>query len=86
MCFPPLTWQTFDIDFSAVSYGPDGKFAKAARMTVRHNGVVVQNDVELPLRATPSAPVAYGPDPGPIVLQDQGTPVRFRNVWFLEKK
>ena len=53
---------------------------------MKQNGVVIHNDVELPNRNTTGAPVAVGPEPGPIYLQDHGNPVRFRNVWFLEKK
>lgn len=86
MCFPPLTWQTYDIDFTAAMYGTDGKLTKNARITVKHNGVLVHNDVELPHRSTTAAPVAVGPEPGPIYLQDHRNPVRFRNVWFVERK
>jgi hypothetical protein len=86
MCFPPLTWQTYDIDFTAATYDDAGKFVKNPRITVRHNGVVIHNNAELPNRKTPAAPVEVGPEPGPIYLQDHGNPVRYRNVWFLEKK
>lgn len=84
MCFPPLVWQTFDIDFTAAEF-EDGKKVRNARMTVSHNGVVVQDNVEVS-HATRAAPKAEGPEPGPIYLQDHGHPVRFRNIWFLEKK
>jgi hypothetical protein len=86
MCLPPLTWQTFDIDFTAATYGADGKVAKPARITVQHNGVTIHDDVELPQRTPPSAPVAIGPDPGPLHLQDLGSPIRFRNIWFAERR
>ena len=86
MCFPPLTWQTYDIDFTAATFGSDGKPTKPARITVRHNGVLVHNDIELPNRNTTGAPVAFGSEPGPVYLQDHGNPVRFQNVWFVEKK
>ena len=55
MCLPPLTWQTYDVDFTAAEY-KDGKKVKNARMTVRHNGVVIHKDVELP-KSTTAAPV-----------------------------
>lgn len=84
MCFPPLTWQTYDIDFTAATYEA-GKKTKNARMTVRLNGVVVQKDVELP-GSTTAAPVAESAEPGPLYLQDHGNPVRFRNIWIVEKK
>jgi hypothetical protein len=84
MCYPPLAWQTYDVDFTAATYA-DGKKTKDARVTVRHNGVVIHDGVELP-NATTSAPVREGPEPGPLHLQNHGNPVRFRNVWAVEKK
>jgi hypothetical protein len=84
MCFPPLQWQTYDIDFTAAEY-KDGAKTKNARMTVKLNGVVVQNDVEVP-KTTTSAPNPEGPTPGYLHLQNHGTPVRYRNIWFVEKK
>ena len=56
-----------------------------ARITVKQNGVVIHDNVALP-KATPAAPVAEGPEPGPIYLQDHGNPIRFRNIWVEEKK
>jgi len=84
MCFPPLSWQTYDVDYTAAEY-KDGKKARGATMTVRHNGVEIHKDVELP-HATTAAPVGEGPELGPIFLQDHGCPVRFRNIWVVEKK
>lgn len=84
MCFPPLQWQTYDIDFTAAEY-KDGVKTKNARMTVKLNGVVVQNDTELP-KATTSSPVKEGPEPSYLHLQNHGNPVRFRNIWYVEKK
>src|SRR4029078_10922622 len=86
MCFPPLAWQTYDIDFTAAEYAAAGKLTKNPRITVRHNDVVVQNNVELPNRKTTAAPVEVGPEPGPIYLRDNANPVRCRNIWFAEKK
>lgn len=83
LCFPPLAWQTYDIDYTAARFA-DGKKTANAKMTVRHNGVAVHHDVELP-HATTAAPVAEGPEPGPIYLQDHGNPVRYRNIWLVEK-
>jgi hypothetical protein len=84
MCFPPLSWQTYDVDYTAAEY-QDGKKVRGAKMTVRHNGVEIHKDVELP-HATTAAPVGEGPELGPIFLQDHGCPVRFRNIWVVEKK
>lgn len=84
MCYPPLVWQTYDIDFTPAEY-KDGKKVANARLTVRHNGVPVHDHVEVD-HATTAAPLPEGPEPGPIYLQDHGHPVRFRNIWFVEKK
>ncbi len=85
MCFPPLTWQTYDIDFVAAKFDADGKKTDNARVTVKHNGVVIHSDVAIP-KTTTAAPVPEEPDAGPIYLQDHGNPIRFRNIWIVEKK
>ena len=83
MSFPPLSWQTYDVDFTAAQF-TNGQKTKNGRMTVRHNGVVVHDNVELP-HATTSSPLPEGPEPGPINLQDHNSEVRYRNIWFVEK-
>ena len=85
MCFPPLSWQTYDIDFTAAKFDSAGKKTDDARMTVKHNGVEIHKDVVVP-KTTTAAPVAEGPEPGPLYLQDHGNPIRFRNIWIAEKK
>jgi Domain of Unknown Function (DUF1080) len=84
MCLPPLQWQTYDVDFTAASYDASQKKTANARITVKHNGVIIHENLEIP-GATTSAPLPEGPTPGPIYLQDHGNPVRFRNVWLLAK-
>lgn len=84
MCFPPIAWQTYDIDFTAAKYDAAGKKTADAKITVKHNGVVIHKDVPLP-KTTTAAPVAEGPQPGPLYLQDHGNPIRFRNIWIVEK-
>jgi len=87
MCYPPLSWQTYDIGFTAARYDDQGKLISQPRVTVRHNGVVIHDDVELPgERNTTAAPVQPGPQGGPVYLQDHGNPVRYRNVWVVEKQ
>jgi hypothetical protein len=84
MCFPPLVWQTYDITYTAAKFDAAGTKTADARITVRHNGVVVQNDVPLP-KATRAAPLKEGPEPGPLHLQNHGNPVRFRNIWLVKR-
>jgi hypothetical protein len=83
MCFPPLAWQTYDIDFSAARYDEQGKKIKNARATIRHNGVVIHDDLEL-TKGTPGR-LPEGPEPAGLFLQDHGNPVVYRNVWVVEK-
>ena len=84
MCFPPLTWQTYDIEFRAARFAESGKLLERPRITVRHNGVLVHNDIELPGdESTRAALLNPGPAPGPVYLQDHGDPVRYRNIWVV---
>ena len=83
MSYPPLSWQTYDVDYTAAEY-KDGKKVKNARLTVRHNGVEIQHETEAG-HATTASPVKEGPEPGPVYLQNHGNPVRFRNIWLVEK-
>ena len=86
MCYPPLSWQTYDIEFTAGKYDADGKLTAKPRMTVRHNGQLIHDDIELPSdKPTVAAPVPAGPSAGPVYLQDHGCPVRYRNIWVVEK-
>ncbi len=84
MCFPPLQWQTYDIDFTAAKFDKEGKKTANARITVRHNGVLIHENVELPKRTTAS-PLGEGPTPGFLHLQDHSNPVRYRNIWAVKK-
>lgn len=87
MAYPPLSWQTYDIEYTAGKYDEAGKVVTNPRVTVYHNGVRIHDNVELPgERNTTAAPVKPGNEPGPVYLQDHGNPVRYRNVWVVEKK
>lgn len=83
MAFPPLQWQTYDIDFQAPRFEGDKK-VENARITVRHNGVVVHDDVELP-KGTGAGGGRPEKAKSFLLLQDHGNPVAFRNIWLIEK-
>tara|TARA_R110002073_G_scaffold60209_8_gene151208 strand:- start:2762 stop:6358 length:3597 start_codon:yes stop_codon:yes gene_type:complete len=82
MCFPPLSWQTYDVDFTAARFNAQGKKTSDAKMTVRLNGVIVQNNVSIS-GPTRGAPLNESAAPGPIHLQNHGNPVRYRNIWIV---
>ena len=84
MCFPPMTWQTVDIDVTAPRFDAAGNKTANARITVRHNGVVIHDNLELP-KGTPGRQ-PEGPGPRPIHLQGHGNKVQYRNIWVVEKK
>jgi hypothetical protein len=84
MTFPPLRWQTYDIDFQPPEF--DGKTkTKNARVTVRHNGVLIHDDFEL---KTGTGNGAKKPQlaKGPVFFQNHANPIVFRNVWVTETK
>lgn len=83
---PPGQWQTYDIVYTAPRFDPQGKLLSPVRLTVFHNGVLVQNNAELtgPTSWLERAPYSPHPEKQPISLQDHGNPVRFRNIWVRE--
>lgn len=83
MCFPPLTWQTYDIEFEAAKFDVDGKKTKNAMVTVKHNGVLIHDKQEVNGPTGGGKPEAA--TPGPIQLQGHGNPVFYRNIWMVEK-
>ena len=84
MCYPPLQWQTYDIEFQAARFDGDGKKTKNAVISVKHNGVVIHENQEI------TGPTGGGkkedPSGGAIQLQGHGNPVFYRNAWLVEKK
>jgi hypothetical protein len=83
---PPGQWQVYDIIWTAPRFDSDGKLRRPARVTVFHNGVLVQNNVQLtgPTSWLERAPYSPHPEKQPVSLQDHGNPVRFRNIWLRE--
>ena len=84
VCKKPGEWQTYDILFRAGRWADkDGKPEKTqnARITVFQNGVLIQDNVEIKRKTGAGRP--EGPDPAPILLQDHGNPVCFRNLWLV---
>lgn len=88
MCLPPLTWQTYDVDFTAAKFDESGKRTAWPRITVRLNGVMIHDNLELSKDFTPSAPLStpLNSPEGPIHLQNHGNPVVFRNIWIVPGK
>ncbi len=81
----PTEWNTYDIIYTAPRFKEDGSLFTPAQVTVLHNGVLVQNDVDL------KGPTEYIGLPeykahgkAPITLQDHGNPVQYRNIWIRE--
>lgn len=80
MCFPPLSWQSYDVYFTAARFDAEGKKIAPARISVMQNGILVQDNFEIPNKTGAGKP--EGPEPRPIKLQDHGNPVVFRNIWI----
>ena len=83
---PPGEWQEYDIIFRAPRFDDNGALVRTARMTVFHNGVLVQDNVPLlgPTSHRRRDPYEAHPNQLPLSLQDHGDPVRFRNIWIRE--
>ncbi len=83
MCYPPLSWQTFDIDFTSARFDDEGKKTANATVSVVHNGVKVQDAVEI--KTQTGLGRKEGPALGPIYLQSHSSPVVYRNIWIVER-
>jgi hypothetical protein len=92
--FPPLfnasrpagQWQSYDVAFRRPRFDAQGALLEPARVTLFHNGILVQNNEELfgPTSWLQWLPYEDRGDRGPISLQDHDHPVRFRNIWVRE--
>lgn len=87
MCLPPLRWQTYDVELTAARFDAHDNRSAWPRITVKLNGVIVHENLELNKTHTTASPVSGPLKPGgmPIFLQDHKNPVHFRNIWILEK-
>jgi Domain of Unknown Function (DUF1080) len=80
-CRPPGQWQTYDILFHAPRFDEAGRRIARPRVSVLQNGIWIHDDVEIDGSTTASMNTDPR-EPGPIMLQDHGNPVRYRNVWL----
>ncbi len=83
---PAGEWQSYDIVFRRPRFRPDGSVEQSARLTVFHNGVLVQDNTEAwgPTAWLQHLPYKSHPDRLPLQLQDHGNPVLYRNIWVRE--
>lgn len=84
MCFPPLTWQTYTVEFTNAVRDENGNKTKNAVISVKHNGVEIYNQQEID---APTGGHRNEPEgtPGQIKLQGHGNPLQYRNIWIVEE-
>lgn len=84
-CKKPGEWQSYDIIYMAPKFNKDGIKVSSGYITVLHNGVLVQNHVEVKgttVNVGQPKNIAHGK--APIMLQDHSNPVSYRNIWVRE--
>ncbi len=84
-CKAPTVWQSYDIEFTPPTCA-NGKKTAPARVTVYQNGVKIHDNVKITKDNTTAGMGGDVCTPGPILLQDHGSPVQFRNVWLLKNE
>lgn len=82
----PGEWQAYDIIYTAPRFNVDSSLISPAYVTVLHNGIIIQNHVEIKGKATNIGQPGYTKHPfkQSLLLQDHGNPVSFRNIWIRE--
>lgn len=73
------------MDFTAAKFDDAGQKTKNAVMTVKHNGVLIHDQVEINSTTTASGIGSVTPVGGPFQLQDHGNPIYYRNIWLVRK-
>lgn len=81
MCLPPLSWQTYDIYFTAARFTATGEKRVPARITVLHNGELIHTVHDIKNKTGAGKPETA--EDRPILLQNHGNPVNFRNIWLI---
>ena len=84
MCAPPLQWQSYDIEFHGARFDKKGNKTANARISVRHNGVFIHKDREIPHPTGAAGKRPEPKEPDHLLLQDHGNAVQFRNIWLVE--
>ena len=82
-CKAPTVWQSYDIEFHSPKC-VDGKKTEPGRITVLHNGVKIHDNVTITKDNTTAGLGGDPCAPGPILLQDHGNPVQYRNIWLVK--
>ena len=81
---PPQNWNTYDILLKSARVDSAGNLVSKPRISVWHNGIRIHRDVEIQNPQTAAGIDGKWVTKGPILLQNHGSPVRFRNIWIVE--